>query len=210
MDILLEAFSEKMVEMYIEKSINIVINKARSLPSQNFEETIYHSQKRKINIWCDHLFIKMVFVHEKSYSILLQMTYENNISKVIEKVLAIYLSLTHENKSLDYCKNCNEPFYDKIVPAEVLNNLCTECEVFKMLDIRKFLFNPIECDICYIKNLEKCEDETITYRDMFSITCCKDKIICEDCLEKITDKCSCGGCTIDCPFCKQEIKYEEF
>jgi hypothetical protein len=209
MDILLEAFSEKMVEMYIEKSINIVINKANSLPSKNFEETIYRSHQRRINLWCDQLLIKMVFIHEKAYSILLEMSYENNISKVVEKVLAIYLSLTHENKSLDFCKNCDEPFYDKIVPGDVLNNYCANCEVFKMLDARKFLYNPIECNICYIKNLEKCEDEMITYVDMFDVICCKDKIICEDCLEKLRNKCSCGSCDIECPFCKQELKYEE-
>jgi hypothetical protein len=205
MDLLLEAFSEKMVEIYIEKSIKIIRSKIVESYFDEYEEVLYSYKKNKLLLYADDTEFKLVFVPEKSHLIIAKFSFNDDLEKIKNEILDIYLSITHENKSLDYCIKCIQPYYNNYKPGDYLDKYCNNCEVFQMLKIRKFMFEKLECNICYVKNLEQNTNNKIIYKKMHSITCCKDKIVCKNCIEYLEGNCS----KTKCPFCRQELCYEK-
>lgn len=205
----LEDFSDKLIEMYISKSVNILTNKIHQNKYEHGEETIYKYKNKRLIIWCDYTSFQLVFLNGSNHYVLFTSNYElNNLDVISQKVLDIYLELTSNNQQLECCNNCTIPFYSKVSKSDIIEDYCYECEVFRMLMIRKYLASPLECNICYIKNIEQ-NNNKIKYTPMNVVTCCKNKNLCINCLSQINNKCNCTNCSVSCPFCKQVLKTEE-
>lgn len=209
----LEDFSEKLIETYISKSVEVLTKTLRQKNYEEYEEVIYKYKKRKLLIWCNMTTFQLVFINEPNHGVLFSSSYDlENLDNITQKVLDVYIELTSDNQVLECCENCTKPFYSKVKRGDTIENHCYDCDIFRTLMIRKYIFNPIECNICYVKNVEnidKNENNKIKYTEIYEITCCKDKYICINCVSKLTSCCSCNILHTLCPFCKQDIKIEE-
>ena len=59
----LEDFSEKLIETYISKSVEVLTKTLRQKNYEEYEEVIYKYKKRKLLIWCNLTTFKLVFIN---------------------------------------------------------------------------------------------------------------------------------------------------
>lgn len=131
----------------------------------------------------------------------------------VEKyAIEIVKFVRHLNANIDYwCNYCYKPFTfynDKLKMVgnqdKLISNFCKTCADKQIINIHSVIhrgekIEDMFCDICNIKCLEKNEknDETYHFNRLFHVACCKNKILCENCLKEqneLTHKNKCFFC----------------
>lgn len=194
------------------------------------DQEVYFFQESSINIFCYQQKFTIEFlidsnVKDSGFSTLETVhkvirneeykdnneSYFKNAAKVFSK---IYLKISDMNPELNYCYECKEIYIEEafcgvkqLNRGKLIDGMCEKCEAPTFLKIRKYVNKKYSCDICYSNLLDKLENKKILYTKMYKIECCKGKIICHNCYDKLDShiSCECGNCNVKCPFCKQEI-----
>jgi len=179
---------------------------------------IYIIKDKSLSLVCVNGFINLDFCYfseygnkrEKEFSLLLthKLNSRTKMKTIYDNIYDIYQELTNKNPYLECCERCKKCFYNKNTRGQVITNVCQSCEPSLFLCLKGILMSSHECNICFTKFLDE-NNNKYSFKTLYSINCCKGKISCIDCLQKL--KKNCNRCSplsencadIECPFCKQ-------
>lgn len=187
------------------------------------DQEVYCSENSSINVFCYQEKFTIEFlvnsaVKDSEFTILETVekleTNESYFRNTANIFSDIYLNISEMNPELNHCSECKELYIEKdfgkvkaFNRGKLIDGMCEKCEAPIFLKMRKYANKKYSCDICYTNLFDKIEDKKILYTKMYKVECCKGKIICHNCYDKLDShiSCECGNCSVNCPFCKQEI-----